>query len=242
MPFRELLLEYKPGESRQLFRERLNRRGILSQFTDSRQRDMLERFYLRFPTDVRTWPALRLLMGEGSPKVQALALYFHTARTELILRDFVLEFLFPLWQSGKQDVKVEDAHLWVQQATTLRGQHWSDSVSLRAARSMLSTARDAGLLEGAQNKRLRYPHLPDAATLYILLTLHAQGFTSGQRVLSHPDWRTFLLTESEVGAHLVHLAERGLIEWSATGSIYNLHIPADLSDERAVVELTRAAL
>lgn len=240
-PFRELLLQYRPGQSRQVFREALASTGTLAEYTESRQNDLLERFYLRFPTDVRNWPALRTLLEEAPPRVQVLALYFHTARTEVILGDFATGFLLPLWQEGKQDVKTDDANLWVQQATTQRNQQWSNSVALRATRSMLSIARDAGLLEGMQHKRLRYPHLPDAVTLYVLLTLQAQGFTSGQRVISHPDWRTMLLTESEVGSHLVRLAERGLIEWSATGSIYNLNVPAS-QDVTASVEAIRAAL
>lgn len=241
IPFRDLLLTYQPNQSRQVFREALERTGLLSAYTESRRKDMLERFFVRFPTDVRDWPALRLLLTEAPPGTQALALYFHTARTETIVRDFSSEFLLPLWQAGKQEVQISEAQAWVAQAAGLRGQHWSPSLTLRVAQGLLSIARDAGVLEGVQRKRIRYPYLPDAVTLYVLVTLQRQGVTSGQRVLGHPDWQTLVLTESEVGAHLVRLAERNLIEWSATGSVYNLQLP-DFQPGTTSAELIHAAL
>lgn len=240
-PFRDLLLAYVPGQSRQVFAEALTRSGLLGGFTESRRKDMLERFYARFPTDVRDWAALRVILSEAPPRVQALALYVHTARTETIVRDFATDFLWPTWLQGRQDVLIEDAQRWVTQAAAQRQQVWAPSLSLRVARTLLSIARDAGLLEGVQHKRLKYPHVPDAVTLYILLTLHAQGVTSGQRVITHPDWRSLLLGEAEVGSHLVRLAERGLIEWSATGSVYHLQIPVG-TDHQHGAELIRAAL
>ncbi len=223
-PFRDMLLTYRPGQTRPAFSAVLSGAGTLAEYTESRRKDLLERFFVRFPTDVRDWSALTTLLERGTPQAQALALYFHTARTEALVGDFARQVLHPAWLEGRHDVLLDDVVAWVGQVTRARGQVWSESLARRVAQGLLSIARDAGLLEGVQRKRLRYPYLPDEVTLYVVLTLRAQGFTTGQRVVAHPDWQLFLLGELDVSAHLARLAEQGVLEWSATGSVYHLHV------------------
>lgn len=139
-PFRDLLLAYPPGLSRPGFSELLIRAGILANYTESRRKNMLERFFARFPDDVRDWPALATLLERATPQAQALALYFHTARAEALVGDFARQVMFEAWTAGRHDLLVDDVTNWVQQVTLARDQVWSDSLCRRVAQGLLSIA------------------------------------------------------------------------------------------------------
>lgn len=230
-PHRDMLLAYDPSLSRPAFVNRVDALGLMAAYTPTRRSYLMVLFYSRYPGQVRSWTLLQDVLRSSPLGTQALVMYFHIARSETILADFVTTCLWPEWQAGRPQVSLPSVQRWVADASEAHGQVWSEAVNYRVAKSLLALTRDAGLLEGIQSKTIRHPFLPDEVVAYVLFTLRAEGVSTGNRVLAHPVWRLFLLSETEVSDHLARVSDRGLIEWHATGSTYHLGFPYATEEE-----------
>lgn len=236
-PHRDMLLAYEPALSRDAFADKVDDLGLMAAYTATRRSYLMVLFYSRYPQQVQSWTLLKEVLRLSPLGVQALVMYFHIARSETIVADFVTMYLWSEWQDGRIQVNLPSVQAWVSDASQTQGQVWSDAVNHRVAKSLLALTRDAGLLEGIQSKTIRHPFVPDEVIVYVLFTLRSEGFSTGNRVLTHPVWRLFLLSESDVSDHLARVSDRGLIEWHATGSSFHLGFPYDTEEEVARVLL-----
>ncbi|MDZ7703662.1 MAG: BrxA family protein [Trueperaceae bacterium] len=229
---RTLIMAYRPEWSRSEFRSYVVEKGVLAGASTARQKTLLSFFYSRYVETVVSFSALQTLLHHGSPKAQGYLLYLHAAQGDALIRDVVSRYLFERFYAGKTRVTPAETARWVHELLTEQGMSWNAAVATKAAHSILALLRDAGLLEGIQHKQIRYPYLTVDVAAYLVYHLRAEGFSTGKRVLEHPDWKLFLLTPSGVDEVLGRVADAGLITWVAAGSVYRLE-PHHTSIEEA---------
>lgn len=222
---RTLVMAFDPGLERDAFRERVRAEGALASLSERRQNDVLMLFNYRYVETVQSFPALQRLLEFTPPKSQALLLYLHAAQGDTLLRDFVTDKLLAAFYEGRVELSTERAREWVEALLAERDQSWSAYACKKAAWSLLALLRDAGLSEGIQRKRIKYPFVPLEVATYLIYHLRAQGFTTGKRVLEHPDWQLLLQRQRETDALMARVAEAGFITWAAAGSLYRLDFP-----------------
>ena len=234
---RSLTLAYKPDQNRSSFGISLAEQGVLADMTEARLKAVRQLFFGRLTTTVQDFAALKLLLEYASPKVQAHLVYLHTAQSDPLLHQFVAEFVSSAFYAGRVTVALDEVVAWVETMLSGAGQTWKSSVTTKVAHSMLALLRDAGILEGIQHKEIRFPYLSVEVATYLTYHVRSLGFTTGKRVLEHPDWNLFLLEPRGVDEVLARVADAGLITWAAAGSVYQLEFHYESLEEaiRALV-------
>lgn len=179
-------------------------------------------FYSRYVSTVISFSALSKLLRRASPKTQAMLLYLHAAQGDALVGDFVKEKVLDAFYRGSVELSTEKAAEWIDELLVEAGQNWSEYAKKKGAWSVLALLRDAGLVEGIQNKRIKFPYVPTEVGAYLVYHLCEQGFTTGKRVLEHPDWQLLLQRPVEVEGILSRVAETGVVRFESAGSLYRL--------------------
>jgi hypothetical protein len=159
-------------------------------------------------------------------------LYFHAARTDLLIHDFVCDFLFEKQRAGAFQIRTEEAQRFVATIVRHAGIHWGSDTLRRVTQGLLATLRDFHILEGAVNKRLAPVYLPVEAFAYVAFALHAHG-AAGTRLAHHPDWRLFLLSPEAVEQHFLEAHQRRLLSFHVAGRIVRVEFPSSTAEEAA---------
>ena len=116
-------------------------------------------------------------------------------RDEFLLRDFLINWLFPTFMSGAYRVRTEDLYEHLRSVGRRGGttEHaWSETTLNRVAAALLKMAVDFGLLRGSVVKEFASYHLPERSFLYLLYALREE-MQSPRKVLESEDWRMFLM-------------------------------------------------
>lgn len=164
--------------------------------------------------------ALKELVGH--PRAFSEACYFEAGRTDDLLAVFAQELLWHLYQRGRSAVPVADAVEWLARLVAVeRLPAWSRSVRERAARGLLATTRDFGVLRGSARKELGPPRLSPAGFAYVAFRLHQRGETSTGLTTSAV-WRRWLLQPAEVDQLFAEAAHLGVLRQSRAGSVVRL--------------------
>jgi hypothetical protein len=195
----------------------------------SRERiwDALHHRYLAH-RDVWVVHDLAQASAEDSHGREFLALlYLHYALRDHLTFDFITQVLWPRWSEGGRAVSRDDVLDLLDRAAEEQPQvrKWTKSSRVKLAGSILTAARDFGVLQGKQKKLLTRPPLPPGAAEHLLRILTAEG-VRGQEVLHDATWRLFLLTETDVAAALADLARDRRIGFERAGRAVILHTPA----------------
>jgi hypothetical protein len=208
--------------------EEVVRKNVLGKKSRMRVRDTLKRAFLPrlvLGDPPKAWKIVRPLEDNGTPlEVVRPIYYWLTARNDQMMREFVTEYLLPEKRNAGQSVAVEEVVAFIRSRLRKAGRHWSDSVTLKVARGLLSALRDFGILEGKAKKRVAGAYLPTEAFVYIASALHRMGF-SGRHLAGHPDWKLFLLTPGEVERLFLEADQLGLLHYQAAGSIVRIDFP-----------------
>ena len=216
---------------------RIERENIFGKASRSRVEDILRIFRQRYLTEDTVTRALVVLVKRRFP-ASALdrIFYFHSAQSDRLLCDTVLEILVPLKTKGISNIDaVEIQHTltkWVQEGKTTS--EWGDYTIRRVCQGLLSTLRDFGVLEGAVNKRIAPTLLPITAFAYIMFFLK-QHQPSGAKLIDLPDWKLFFLPPEGVERFLFEAHQSNLLEYHAAGSVTRLTFPTDSLEEYANV-------
>ena len=158
--------------------------------------------------------------------------YWITARAEPILYEFVIQELFARLGSADREVRVDEVVAWIQDQLREAGKSWTVTVQRKVARGMLAALRDFGLLEGAVRKRLAAFHLAPEAFALIAFLLQKRG-AEGARLVSHPDWRLFLLSETAVERLFLECHQRHWVRYQVAGAIHRIEFPYPSFEEYA---------
>ena len=154
-------------------------------------------------------------------------LLWHMTRDEFLLRDFLMNWLFPTFIAGTYRVRPEDIYDHVR-SVGIRGgkiEHvWSETTLNRVAAALLKISVDFGLLRGSVVKEFAGYHLPERSFLYLVYALREQA-QSPSRVLASEDWRMFLMQPSYVEQELLRLHQYRKVDYQIAGSIVQLTLP-----------------
>ncbi len=222
---------------------RFKQENIFGKTSRSRVEDILRIFHQRYLTSENEISALvTLVKKKFSPEGLDRILYFHTAQSDLLLYDAVVEILLPLHQAGRTDISIEDLKKpiirWVEAGKT--SARWSDYTVTRVIRGLMATLRDFGILEGAVKKRIAPIYLPLEAFAYLAFYLK-QSQPSGLKLIHHPDWQLFFFTPPMVERMFVEAHQYRLLEFHAAGSVIRIDFPTETIKEYAYVITERPA-
>src|SRR5277367_1755277 len=173
--------------------DRLKRENFIGANTSTWLRDVAKVLNRRFDPSTRD-RALVILAKNGCPVDEwKPILLWHITRDEFLLRDFLVNWLFPTYASGAYRVRTEDLYEHLRSVESRGGtaEHaWSELTLNRVATALLKMAVDFGLLRGSVNKEFASYHLPDRSFLYILYALREKT-PSPRKILQSEDWRMF---------------------------------------------------
>lgn len=208
--------------------ERRSARGLLRKKTLARSKDTFIRaFNPRFlhGNPPNAWKLVRALEDRNAaPELLGPLYYWITARSDRLLYDFVTQELIHIARSGDGTVRIEETVSWIRSQLERTGQEWTRTVTLKVARGLLAALRDFRILEGAMRKRVAPVHLPIESFCYIAFCLRQLG-SDGEALVTHPDWRLFLLTPSLVERLFLDGHQRNYLSFHSAGRIYRIDFP-----------------
>jgi len=222
--------------------ERFQQENIFGKASRVRIRDILAIFRQRYLTDVETTNAL-VKLSAGRLPAEALdrILYFHSAQSDPLLHDTVVEIIGEVRRLGRDEVATSDVEeglkRWVEEGKTAGS--WSGPTITRIAQGLLATLRDFGVLKGAVRKRLNPVYLPLEAFAYIAFYLHKKQ-ASGERLINDSEWGLFFLDTDGVERLFLESHQRGLLEYHAAGPVIRVEFPARSIEEYTSVIIERA--
>jgi hypothetical protein len=207
---------------------RVSARNIIGARSASWLRDVHKVLHRRFDPPGRDRPLVELAQGGCSLEIWKPLLLWHMTRDELLLRDFLTEWLYEEWSAGALRLQSRDLHPYLHRLVErgLVEAPWSDSTLERVANSLLRIATDFGLLEGKQTRRFTSYRLPDDSFLYLLHAIRAEAGGARETITS-TDWRMFRLDAEAVERELLRLHQFRRLRYDAAGSIVRLTLPCD---------------
>lgn len=156
-------------------------------------------------------------------------LLWHMTRDEFLLRDFLVNWLYPRFEDGAYRLRLEDLGDYLKTLPERGGQvehGWTEATSRRVEAGLFRAAIDFGLLKGTQVREFASYHLPERSFLYILHALRDQ-LTSPTRIIASPDWRMYLMAPQDVERELLRLHQFRKLHYEAAGSLVQLTLPYD---------------
>lgn len=162
--------------------------------------------------------------GADSVEFRSL-LYLYYALRDRVVFDFVTGPLWNRWTSGSTAIGspafLEFLDLLSISHDSVR--QWRESTKIRLGRNIYAALRDFGVLTGLQKKTIQQPAVALETLFHLLAVLSTEG-ARGSGILSAPDWRLFLLSETQVAAHLAEMARLGWIRFERSGRVVILEI------------------
>jgi hypothetical protein len=215
--------------------DRLRRENFIGASTATWLRDVAKVLNRRFDPGARD-RALVLLAKNGCPIDEwKPILLWHMTRDEFLLRDFLINWLFPTFVSGAYRVRTEDLYEHLRSVGRRGGttEHaWSEMTLNRVATALLKMAVDFGLLRGSSVKEFASYHLPERSFLYLIYALREE-MGSPRKVLESEEWRMFLMLPSDVERELLRLHQYRKLDYQVAGSLVQLSLPCASACEYA---------
>ena len=214
---------------------RLREKNFIGASSDTWLRDVAKVINRRFEPHGRD-RALILLAKRGCDlEVWRPLLLWHITRDEFLLRDFLLNWLFPAYVAGAFQIRPEELRDYLQGIDKRGGttEHaWSEMTIRRVAAGLLKIAADFRLLEGSVVKGFSSYHLPESSFLYLLHAMY-EDLGSPQKIIESHDWRMFLMRPADVEHELLRLHQFRKLDYQVAGSLVQLTLPCASSDEYA---------
>jgi hypothetical protein len=181
----------------------------------------------RFDPAGRDRPLVELAKAGCDREVWRPLVLWHITRDEFLLRDFLLEWLYPRFLEGTNRLRSADVLPYLQGLARKGGQvqrNWSAHTLKRVATGLLRLGVEFGLLKGSLVKEFSSYHLPEKSFLYLLHAIAGQE-QSPRKVIQSPEWRMYLTRPEEVEAELLRLHQFRQIQYEAAGSLVRLELP-----------------
>ena len=159
---------------------------------DPNDRDRALVILAKHGVDLDTWKPLML---------------WHMTRDEFLVRDFLMNWLYPAYGAGTFRVHADDLLRFLD-SMAARGakteRAWSETTRRRVAAGLMKLAVDFGLLRGSAVKEFASYPLPEPSFLYLLHSMLEHDQAPGKLVGS-PEWRMFLMAPADVERELLRL-------------------------------------
>lgn len=227
-----LLQEWCPGEKKGEFINRVTERNLIGKASRKRVRDIINRIFFRrfFKEEEITAINLKSLLSLGYDEDLVKLFYYHTALADDLLYDFASQWLYSLYFDGRYKLDTSDGVAYIEQLGNKITPQWSENIKTKTARGLLATCRDFGLLQGAAKKSFAPIHIPVIAFLYVAYHLK-KNVPSAGRLLTHPDWRLFLLTNDQVEQLFLEAHQNGHLGYYSAGGITRIEWKYDCFTE-----------
>jgi hypothetical protein len=142
--------------------DRLRREKFIGASTTTWLRDVAKVLNRRFNPNGRDRPLVLLAKSDCPIDEWKPLLLWHMTRDEFLLRDFLINWLFPTFVSGTYCIRTDDLYAHLQSIGERGGttEHaWSKTTVTRVATALLKIAVDFGLLRGSVVKESASYHL-----------------------------------------------------------------------------------
>ena len=197
-------------------------------------RDVAKVVNRRFDPDGRDRALVQLARSGCDIREWKPILLWHMTRDEFLVRDFIVNWLFPAYADGAFRLAPAQVMSYLAEVGDRGGQTehpWSAATTQRVAAGLLRIAVDFGLLRGARGGRVKEfgtYHLPERSFLYLLHAMRERRL-SPNKIVNSPDWRLFLLQPSDVEQELYRLHQFRQLDYQRAGSIVQLSLPCKSS-------------
>ncbi len=223
------------GRSKRENLDHLRHSNFIRARSDAWLRDIAKVINRRFDPAGRDRPLVLLAKAGWPLEDWKPLLLWHMTLDEFLLRDFLLDWLYPAHEAGAYRVRPEELHGYLRDIGRRGGstEHaWSEATLKRVAHGLLEIAGDFGLLRGKAAKEFAPYHLPEKTFLYLLHALRDEKH-SARRIIDAPDWRMFLMRPSDVERELLRLHQFQGLGYEVAGSLIELTLPYASSREYA---------
>jgi hypothetical protein len=242
---RILIDKFDPERDIDSWVEEITHENILGKRSRSWTREIVRRYFLaRFVTEDSgyAWKPLKILCSQGVDlSIIRPIMYYHTAKIDDFLYDFVTADLFDRYYSGLMTISANDVFKFIEDASPDKFEKpWSDSVKGRLSRGVMSTLRDFGILEGKSKKRIADFYLPIPAFVYVAFLLHSKVST-GELVVNHDDWKLYLLKSQAVERMFLEAHQSGYLRYNAAGKLIRIEFKHNSTEELANAIATGAS-
>jgi hypothetical protein len=190
-------------------------------------RDVAAVMNRRFDPDGRDRALVLLAQGGCGIEEWKPILLWHITRDEFLVRDFLVNWLFPAFDEGAFRLRPENLYTYLhglsgRGATTEHA--WTEATTKQVASSLLRIAVNFGFLRGSVVKEFAPYHLPERSFLYILHAMLYEQVSPGG-IVGSPDWRMFLMRPADVEHELLRLHQFRKLEYQVAGSLVHLTLP-----------------
>ncbi len=183
----------------------------------------------RFDPAGRDRPLVDLAKAGFDREAWQPLLLYHMTRDEFLVRDFLVNWLFPQFRAGAYRLRADDVFPYLEGLSKQRNIQWSgswsDSTLKRVSSGLLRIATDFGLLQGSQTREFASYHLPEESFLYLMHAMMDRE-ANARRVIDAEDWRLFLMGAEDVERELLRLHQFRRIEYQVAGSLAQIKLPA----------------
>ncbi|MCL6478740.1 MAG: DUF1819 family protein [Peptococcaceae bacterium] len=215
-----LLREWRPGERKEDFINRIAAENLIGKATRKRARDIINRIFFRrfFTNGETTADNLKSILSLGYTDDLLKILYYHTALSDDLLYDFVTQYLYLLYFEGRYKLDTTDGVSFINQVISQHSFSWSENIKTKTSRGLLAACRDFGILHGTVKKQFAPVHIPEVTFYYIAYNLKSVVPAAG-KIIEHPHWRLFLLTVNQVEQLFLEAHQNGNLGYYSAGGI-----------------------
>lgn len=190
-------------------------------------RDVAKVLNRRFDPEGCDRPLVELAKAGCDREIWKPLLLWHMTRDEFLVRDFLINWLFPQYRDGAYRLQSEDLFPYLESLAAKRQtstEAWTKSTLKRVATGLLRMAVDFGLMTGTTVKEFSSYHLPEESFLYLIHAMAEIKPNSGS-IIDNPDWRMYLLTAEDVERELLRLHQYRKLRYEVAGSLAQLDLP-----------------
>jgi hypothetical protein len=184
--------------------------GLFPNITARRLRNIIaECFFPRYKRDNDVADVVKILTPILTSQELSQLFFLYTAKSNLILADFVTHVYWQKYESGYAVLNAEDAISFVELALQEGKMQkiWSDSTIKRVSSYILGCLVDYGFLviENRKERLITPPRLSRKMIVYLAYELHFSG-EGDNSVINHKDWQLFGLSPNDVQEEIKSLA------------------------------------
>lgn len=199
-------------------------------------RDVAKVLNRRFDPADRDRPLVDLAIAGCDRDLWRPLLLFHMTRDEFLVRDFLVNWLYPQFAQGAYRLHTDDLTKYLASLSKMKGVDWSgkwtDSTTSRVASGLLRMATDFGLLTGTLHKEFASYHLPEESFIYLLHAM-ADVEPNARRIVDAEDWHMYLMDTADVERELLRLHQFRKVHYEVAGSLAQLKLPHGSSADYA---------
>ncbi|MFP4029526.1 MAG: BrxA family protein [Candidatus Brocadiia bacterium] len=189
----------------------------------------------RFEPNTRDRPLVELAKAGCEREVWEPLLLWHMTRDEFLVRDFLLNWLFPRYEDGALAVQANEVIPYLKtlpEKGVTSTDSWADSTLKRVASGLLRIAVDFGLMTGRVKREFASYHLPDDSFMYLLHAL-AEQQSNANHIVQSDEWRMYLITPRQVERRVLQLHQYNKLDYHVAGTLAQLSLPAESTLEYA---------